>query len=291
MAIKSNDPDDLPLKPGVYLLKDSADRILYVGKAKSLKKRVKSYFRSDLDPKTSALMKQFHHLEYMVTDTEKEALILESNLIKKHMPRYNIRLKDDKRYPYIKVTNETFPRVLITRRVLDDGSYYYGPFPEATALKRLVKFLKALFKVRDCKRMDGPCLNYQIDLCNAPCDKKITEEDYKKLVENVSFFFEGKYDEIMKALKLEMNEAAQKHEYEKAAILRDQLNSVEDVLEKQKMEFTRSLDQDVVASASDSELACAVVFSVREGKIIGKDDFLMSGAENTSEEKNHIRIS
>jgi excinuclease ABC subunit C len=285
LAIKSNDPDDLPLKPGVYLLKDSADRILYVGKAKSLKKRVKSYFRSDLDPKTSALMKQFHHLEYMVTDTEKEALILESNLIKKHMPRYNIRLKDDKRYPYIKVTNETFPRVLITRRVLDDGSYYYGPFPEATALKRLVKFLKALFKVRDCKRMDGPCLNYQIDLCNAPCDKKITKEDYKKLVENVSFFFEGKYDEIMKALKSEMIEAAQKHEYEKAAILRDQLNSVEDVLEKQKMEFTRSLDQDVVASASDNELACAVVFSVREGKIIGKDDFLMSGAENTSEEK------
>ena len=285
MAIKSNDPDDLPLKPGVYLLKDSADRILYVGKAKSLKKRVKSYFRSDLEPKTSALMKQFHHLEYMVTDTEKEALILESNLIKKHMPRYNIRLKDDKRYPYIKVTNETFPRVLITRRVLDDGSYYYGPFPEATALKRLVKFLKALFKVRDCKRMDGPCLNYQIDLCNAPCDKKITEEEYKKLVENVSFFFEGKYDEIMEALKLEMNQAAQNHEYEKAAILRDQLNSVEDVLEKQKMEFTRSLDQDVVASASDNELACAVVFSVREGKIIGKDDFLMSGAENTSEEK------
>ena len=151
LAIKSNDPDDLPLVPGVYLMKDSADRILYVGKAKSLKKRVKSYFRNDLDPKTRALMGQFHHLEYMITDTEKEALILESNLIKKHMPRYNIRLKDDKRYPYIKVTNETFPRVLITRRVLDDGSYYYGPFPEATALRRLVKFLKALFKVRDCK--------------------------------------------------------------------------------------------------------------------------------------------
>lgn len=285
MAIKSNDPDDLPLVPGVYLMKDVEDRILYVGKAKSLKKRVKSYFRNDLDPKTRALMKHFHHMEYMVTDTEKEALILESNLIKKHMPRYNIRLKDDKRYPYIKVTNETFPRVLITRRVLDDGSYYYGPFPEATALKRLVKFLKSLFKVRDCKRMDGPCLNYQIDLCNAPCDKKITEEEYKKLVDNVSFFFEGKYDEIMSTLKSEMKQAAQNHEYEKAAVLRDQLNSVEDVLEKQKMEFTRSLDQDVVASASDNELACAVVFSVREGKIIGKDDFLMSGAENTSEEK------
>ena len=285
LAIKSNDPDDLPLVPGVYMMKDSSDHILYVGKAKSLKKRVKSYFRNDLDPKTRALMKQFHHLEYMVTDTEKEALILESNLIKKHMPRYNIRLKDDKRYPYIKVTNETFPRVLITRRVLDDGSYYYGPFTEATALRKLVKFLKTIFKIRDCKRMDGPCLNYQIDLCNAPCDKKITQEEYKKLVDNVSFFFEGKYSEITQALKSEMIESANNHEYEKAAILRDQLNSVEEVLEKQKMEFTRSLDQDVVASASDSELACVVVFSVREGKIIGKDDFLMSGAENTSEEK------
>ena len=285
LAIKSNDPDDLPLVPGVYMMKDSSDHILYVGKAKSLKKRVKSYFRNDLDPKTRALMKQFHHLEYMVTDTEKEALILESNLIKKHMPRYNIRLKDDKRYPYIKVTNETFPRVLITRRVLDDGSFYYGPFPEATALRKLVKFLKTIFKVRDCKRMDGPCLNYQIDLCNAPCDKKITQEEYKKLIDNVSFFFEGKYSEITQALKSEMIEAADNHEYEKAAILRDQLNSVEEVLEKQKMEFTRSFDQDVVASASDSELACVVVFSVREGKIIGKDDFLMSGAENTSEEK------
>jgi excinuclease ABC subunit C len=285
LAIKSNDPDDLPLVPGVYLMMDSSDRIIYIGKAKSLKKRVKSYFRNDLDPKTRVLMGHFHHLEYMVTDTEKEALILESNLIKKHMPRYNIRLKDDKRYPYIKVTNETFPRVLITRRVLDDGSYYYGPFPEAFALRKLIKFLKGLFKVRDCKKMDGPCLNYQIELCNAPCDKRITEQEYKKLVDNISFFFEGKYDEIMSALKAEMQEAALKHEYEKAAVLRDQLNSVEDVLEKQKMEFTRSLDQDVIASASDSELACVVVFSVREGKIIGKDDFLMSGAENTSEEK------
>jgi len=285
VVIKSNDPDDLPLVPGVYLLKDSADRILYVGKAKSLKKRVKSYFRGDLDPKTRALMNQFHHLEYMVTDTEKEALILESNLIKKHMPRYNIRLKDDKRYPYIRVTNEKFPRVIITRRVLDDGSYYYGPFPEATTLRRLVKFIKALFKVRDCKNMDGPCLNYQIDLCNAPCDNRISEEEYKKLVDNVSLFFEGKYDEIMMALKTEMIEAAENKEFEKAAVLRDQINSVEDVLEKQKMEFTRNLDQDVIASASDEELACVVVFSVRDGKIIGKEDFLMSGAENSSEEK------
>lgn len=285
LVIKSNDPDDLPLVPGVYLLKDSADRILYVGKAKSLKKRVKSYFRSDLDPKTRALMNQFHHLEYIVTDTEKEALILESNLIKKHMPRYNIRLKDDKRYPYIRVTNEKFPRVLITRRVLDDGSYYYGPFTEATTLRRLVKFIKALFKVRDCKNMDGPCLNYQIDLCRAPCDNKISEAEYKRMVDNVSMFFEGKYDQIMDALKEEMMDAAENHEFEKAGVLRDQINSVEDVLEKQKMEFTGDLDQDVIASASDEELACVAVFSVRNGKIIGREDFLMGGGENSSEEK------
>lgn len=284
MAIKSNDPDELPLVPGVYMMRDASDNILYVGKAKSLKNRVKSYFRGDLDPKTRALMRQFHHLEYIVTDTEKEALILESNLIKKHMPRYNIRLKDDKRYPYIKITNEQFPRVLITRKILDDGSYYYGPFPEATALRKLVKFLKAIFKIRDCKRMDGPCLNYQIELCNAPCDKKIDAEEYRRLIDNVSLFFEGKYQEIMVMIKSEMQKAALNQEYEKAAVYRDQLNSVEEVLEKQKMEFTRSLDQDVIASASDNELACVVVFSVREGKIIGKDDFLMSGAENTSEE-------
>lgn len=284
MAIKSNDPDELPLVPGVYMMRDASDNILYVGKAKSLKNRVKSYFRGDLDPKTRALMRQFHHLEYIVTDTEKEALILESNLIKKHMPRYNIRLKDDKRYPYIKITSEQFPRVLITRKILDDGSYYYGPFPEATALRKLVKFLKAIFKIRDCKRMDGPCLNYQIELCNAPCDKKIDAEEYRRLIDNVSLFFEGKYQEIMVMIKSEMQKAALNQEYEKAAVYRDQLNSVEEVLEKQKMEFTRSLDQDVIASASDNELACVVVFSVREGKIIGKDDFLMSGAENTSEE-------
>lgn len=284
MAQKSNDPDELPSVPGVYMMRDASDNILYVGKAKSLRKRVKSYFRADLDPKTRALMRHYHHLEYIVTDTEKEALILESNLIKEHMPRYNIRLKDDKRYPYIKITNETYPRVLITRRILDDGSYYYGPFPEATALKRLVKFLKSIFKVRDCKRMDGPCLNYQIDLCNAPCDDRIGVEEYNKLIDNVSLFFEGKYQKIMDMIRSEMQKAAENHEYEKAAVYRDQLNSVADVLEKQKMEFTRSLDQDVVSSASDSELACVVVFSVREGKIIGKEDFLMSGAENTSQD-------
>ena len=141
----NNDPDNLPDKPGVYILKDIKDGILYVGKAKNLKKRVKSYFKEELDsPKTQIMMKQFHSLEYIVTDTEKEALILESNLIKKYLPRYNIRLKDDKRYPYIRITNEDFPRILIIRKVSDDGSYYYGPYTDVTALRSMLKFLKSL---------------------------------------------------------------------------------------------------------------------------------------------------
>ena len=158
-------PEDLPDKPGVYLMKDTEDKVLYVGKAKSLKKRVRSYFKDELDsPKTRTLMKQFDSLKYIITDTEKEALILESNLIKEYLPRYNIRLKDDKRYPYIKITTEKYPRILITRNVSDDGSYHYGPFTDVTALRRMLKFLKTIFKIRECKNMNGPCLNYQMNL-------------------------------------------------------------------------------------------------------------------------------
>jgi excinuclease ABC subunit C len=279
-------PDDLPNKPGVYIMKDSEDRILYVGKAKSLKKRVKSYFKDEIDyPKTRAMMKQFHSLEYLVTDTEKEALILESNLIKKHLPRYNIRLKDDKRYPYIKITNEDYPRILITRRVFDDGSYYYGPFTDVKALRKMLKFLKSIFKIRECKKMDGPCLNYQIQLCEAPCKGKISKNDYQKLVHRANLFFEGKYAEIIAIMKDMMVEASKNQEYEKAGVIRDQINSVKEIVEKQKMEFNRNLEQDVIACSLDEEIASVVVFSVRDGKIMGKDDFLMSGAENTSPEK------
>lgn len=292
MSAVSNDPDNLPGKPGVYILKDIKNRILYVGKAKSLKKRVKSYFKDELDsPKTRAMMRQFHSLEYIVTDTEKEALILESNLIKKHQPRYNIRLKDDKRYPYIKITNENYPRILITRRVVDDGSYYYGPFTDVTALRRMLKFLKSIFKIRECKNMDGPCLNYQINLCEAPCDGKISKRDYKKLVDRANLFFEGKYKEIMGILRKMMKETAANQEYEKAAVLRDQIGSLKEIVERQKMEFNRHLEQDVIACSLDEDFAAVVVFSVRNGKIIGKEDFIMSGLisdeENTIERADH----
>lgn len=273
----------MPEKPGVYLLKDFQDEILYVGKAKSLKKRVKSYFKEDLeDPKTRVLMRHFHHLDYMVTDTEKEALILESNLIKKHLPRYNIRLKDDKRFPYLQITSEDYPRLLITRNIKDDGSHYYGPFTDVTSVRSLLKLLKPVFQLRDCKRMDGPCLNYQIDLCPAPCSGQITREDYLENVEKVKLFLEGRQREVMGLLRKEMEQAALNHHYEKAVVIRDQLFSLGEVMEKQKMEFNRSLDQDVIAPSNDGEVVVVVVFRVRNGKIMGKDDFLMEGAQENS---------
>ncbi|MDD1764130.1 MAG: excinuclease ABC subunit UvrC [Methanobacteriaceae archaeon] len=257
---------------------DSHDAILYVGKAKSLKKRVKSYFREEIeDPKTRALMRQYHHLEYMVTDSEKEALILESNLIKKHLPRYNIRLKDDKRYPYLKITREDYPRLLVTRRYEDDEAEYYGPYTDVKAVRKIIKFLKPVFPLRDCKRMDGPCLNYQIKLCPSPCSGQVSKKEYQKQMNQVKLFIEGRYDDIKAIMKDEMLEAASQKEYEKAAALRDQLNSLDDILEKQKMELNRNLDQDVIAAAADSELAVVVVFSLRAGKIMSKEDFLMDG--------------
>lgn len=273
-------PDDLPDKPGVYLMRDRSDKILYVGKAKSLKKRVKSYFRDELDsPKTTAMMRQYHSLEYIITDTEKEALILESNLIKKYLPRYNIRLKDDKRYPYIKITKEEYPRILITRRVLDDDADYYGPFTDVHALRKMLKFLKPIFKVRECKSMNGPCLNHQIERCLAPCTGNVSRELYQEHVDKINLFFQGRYDDVIASQKEMMINAAENHEYEKAAVLRDQIDAIKGVLERQKIEFNRQLEQDVIACSLDEDFATVVVFSVRDGKITGKDDYLMSFVE------------
>ncbi len=286
MSNRCSKPDNLPDKPGVYIMRNIDDDVIYVGKAKSLIKRVKSYFsKSELPLKTKLLMTHFHNLEYIITDTEKEALILESNLIKKYKPKYNIRLKDDKRYPYIKITNEKYPRILITRNVRDDGAFYYGPFTDVGSVRRMVKSLKAIFKIRACRKMDGPCLNYQIHLCSAPCGDKISKKSYNDIVEKINLFFEGKYNKIIDMLNEMMIEAAQNHEFEKAAVLRDQILSVDSILEKQKIEFDRGLEQDVIACSYDEKLACVVIFSIRDGKIIGKDDFLMSGTEGTLPDK------
>ena len=283
MSTKVKSPDNLPNKPGVYIMRDASDTIIYIGKAKSLVKRVKSYFREKLDrPKTQILMSHFDSLEYIITNSEKEALILEANLIKKHRPRYNVQLKDDKRYPYVKITSEKFPRLVITRNVTKNG-IYYGPFTDAGAVKQTVKFLKSLFKIRTCRNMDGPCLNSQIDLCYAPCDGKISQEEYMEIINKIDLFFQGKYSTIVKNLKKEMAEAAANEEYEKAAVIRDQIASIEEIMEKQFVELMDDdLDQDVIAIAPSENEVVVIIMPIRNGKIVGRDDFLMSGSQYDS---------
>ena len=283
MSTKIKSPDNLPNKPGVYIMKDDTDTIIYIGKAKSLVKRVKSYFREKLDrPKTQILMSHFDSLEYIVTNSEKEALILEATLIKKHRPRYNIQLKDDKRYPYVKITDEEFPRLVITRNVTKNG-VYFGPFTDVGSVKQTVKFLKSLFKIRTCRNMNGPCLNSQIDLCYAPCDGRISKEEYGEIINKIDLFFQGKYSTIVNNLKREMVEAANREEFEKAAVIRDQISSIEEIMEKQLVDFVDDdLDQDVIAIAPSENEVVVIIMPIRNGKIVGRDDFLMSGSQYES---------
>ena len=283
MSTKIKSPDNLPNKPGVYIMRDASDTIIYIGKAKSLIKRVKSYFREKLDrPKTQILMSHFDSLEYIVTNSEKEALILEATLIKKHRPRYNVQLKDDKRYPYVKITDEKFPRLVITRNVTKNG-IYYGPFTDVGSVKQTVKFLKSLFKIRTCRNMNGPCLNSQIDLCYAPCNGGITEKEYSEIINKIDLFFQGKYSTIVRNLKSEMMEAAQNEEYEKAAVIRDQIASIEEIMEKQFVDLVDDdLDQDVIAMSQDDDEVVVIIMPIRNGKIVGRDDFLMSASQDDS---------
>ena len=283
MSSKIKSPENLPKKPGVYIMRNAEGEIIYIGKAKNLLNRIRSYFREKLDrPKTQILMSHFDSLEYILTNSEKEALILEANLIKKHHPRYNVQLKDDKRYPYVKITDEKFPRLVITRNITKNG-VYYGPFTDVGSVKRTVKFLKSLFKIRTCRNMNGPCLNAQIDLCYAPCDGRITQEEYAEIINKIDLFFQGKYSTIVKNLKKEMTEAALNEEYEKAAVLRDQINSIEEIMEKQFVDLVDDdLDQDVIATAQGENNIVVIIMPVRNGKITGRDDFLMSGSEYDS---------
>ncbi len=283
MSTKVKSPENLPKKPGVYIMRDANDEIIYIGKAKNLINRVRSYFREKLDrPKTQILMSHFDSLEYIVTNSEKEALILEATLIKKHRPRYNVQLKDDKRYPYVKITNEKYPRLIITRNITKNG-IYYGPFTDVASVKKTVKFLKSLFKIRTCRNMDGPCLNSQIDLCYAPCSGEISKEEYDEIINKIDLFFQGKYSVIVKNLKKEMAEAAENEQFEKAAVLRDQITSIEEIMEKQFVDLVDDdLDQDVIAIAPNDNEVVVIIMPIRNGKIVGRDDFLMSGSQYES---------
>lgn len=278
----------MPDKPGVYLMKNKKGKIIYVGKAVNLKNRVKSYFSSQHhdSPKTQFLVKNIADIEYIVTDSEIEALILESNLIKKNLPKYNVRLTDDKHYPYLRVTvQEAYPRLEIARRISKDGAKYFGPYPQSSAVHETIRLLKKLFPIRSCKKslaekQERPCLNAHIARCSAPCVGKIDKEAYGKIIDEVILFLEGKQEDLIKLLKMKMNEAAENLEYERAGELRDQLSAVEKVIAKQKIISGSLTDIDVINYARSKEDTCVEVFFIRGGKLLGRDHFFLDGSQH-----------
>ena len=269
----------LPDKPGVYLMHDSTDRVIYVGKAKNLNNRVHSYFRSSgrHSVKVEALVSHVEDIETIVTDSEIEALMLECNLIKKYRPRYNIMLRDDKSYPYLKVTlQDEFPRMYITRRVIKDGGKYYGPYPDVGALRSTMKLLRSLFPVRNCRNMnqERPCLQYHIKRCLAPCAGKIGQQEYGEMVTSICLVLDGKTQELRRNLKQAMQEASENYAFEQAARYRDQLQAVNRLEESQKAVLDGG-DMDIVGYAADKFNVCLQVFFVRGGKLIGRKDFML----------------
>ena len=276
----------LPDKPGVYIMKNAEGRIIYVGKAIVLKNRVRQYFQSGKNhtPKVRAMVSHIADFEIIMTASEVEALILECNLIKKHRPRYNISLKDDKSYPYVKVTlQEDFPRVYVTRRILKDGARYFGPYTNAAAVHESLKLLRRLFPLRTCKHLqERPCLEYHIKRCLAPCVGKVEKGDYDAMIRAVLLFLEGRTEDVEKELQFRMEQAAENYNFETAARLRDQLQAVQKVAEKQNI-VTGSGDQDAVGLAR-SEIGVVVqIFFIRAGKMIGREHFLLQGSEDESD--------
>lgn len=278
----------LPKNPGVYIMKDANKKIIYVGKAIVLKNRVTQYFRHSKNhsAKVVSMVKRIVDFETIITDSEIEALILECNLIKKHHPRYNISLRDDKTYPYLKVTlREDFPRVLITRRIIKDGSRYFGPYTNVGAVKESLKLLRRSFPLRTCKNInvDRPCLEYHIKRCLAPCVGKIGKQAYDQMVNSVILFLEGKNDILEKALQEQMEKAAANLQFERAAICRDQLAAVRKTVEKQKI-MTGQGDQDAVGMARSDYGACMQVFYIRRGKMTGRSHFILKNIEEETDE-------
>lgn len=270
----------LPEKPGVYLMKNKRGQIIYVGKAIKLKNRVRQYFQSSRNhsAKTIAMVSHIEDFETIITDNELEALILECNLIKKHHPKYNIMLRDDKTYPYLKITlNEQYPRLTTTRRVIKDGSKYFGPYTNITAMKETVKLLRRLFPLRTCKHLgERPCLEYHIKRCLAPCARLVKEDVYNEMVHSVCLFLEGKTEDIEKNLTAKMQNLAQNLEFEMAGKIRDQLLAIRQVTEKQKI-LTDTGNMDAIGMATSPYGICMQVFFVRSGKILGRNQFLMTG--------------
>lgn len=278
----------LPARPGVYIMHDDKDAIIYVGKAISLKNRVRQYFQKsrNLGIKKEQMVEQIARFEYIITDSELEALVLESNLIKEHRPKYNTMLKDDKNYPFIKVTvGENFPRIMMARKMKKDKSRYFGPYTSSTAVKDVIELTRKLYHLRSCNRSlprdigkERPCLYYHIKQCNAPCQGYISQEDYKKQVEGLLDFLNGNHKEILKELEEKMFQASEKLDFEEAAQYRDLIQSVEKIGERQKITDQHKEDKDIIAAAMEGEDAVTQVFFMRDGKLIGRDHFYMKTA-------------
>lgn len=283
----------LPEKPGVYLMRDVTGRVIYVGKALVLRHRVRSYFGETAlrDPKTARLVAEIADIEWIVTESELEALILEAQLIKRHHPRYNIRLKDDKRYPYIKITmEEEFPRVMLVRRMAADGGRYFGPFTSSQAVHQSLELVRRLFPYRTCSReITGqdrrPCLYYHIERCSGPCIGAIGRDAYRQTMDRIALFLEGRQEEVVTGLHQDMETAAKNLEFERAAKLRDEIAAITQVIERQRIVSAHLRDHDFVAFARANGDACVQVFFVRSGRLIGRDYYVLSGATDASDEE------
>ncbi|MBI2765679.1 MAG: excinuclease ABC subunit UvrC [Chloroflexi bacterium] len=281
----------LPARPGVYIMRNAKGEVIYVGKAAKLKDRVRSYFGSPhmMEPKTRALREHIDDFEYIVVGNAGEALILEATMIKRHQPFFNIRLKDDKRYPYLKVDIQNpWPRVYITRRIEKDGARYFGPYASAGSVRATLDLTKKLFPWRSCtKEITGrdarPCLDFYIKRCIAPCTGFCTKEEYDEVIEDVILFLEGKSDDVLRRLRKQMEDAAERMEFERAAILRDQLRAIERTVERQMVSTTRNEDMDVFGMARDGDQACMQVFFIRGTQMIGRDTFALEGTRDEPE--------
>ena len=287
----------LPTSPGVYLMRDTEGNILYVGKAANLHHRVRSYFgaRPKPSPKLQRMTARVNDLDFFVTNSEQEALLLECNLIKRHRPRYNVRLKDDKTFPYLKISlNEDWPRIYFTRRLEEDGGHYFGPFTSAKSVRQTLKVLKGIFPFRSCSRtITGsdlrPCLDYHIHHCLGPCIGAASQQEYAEVIKQVILFLEGKQEAVVQGLENKMKKAAEALDFEKATLLRDQIQAIDRVIEGQRIATTVRGEQDVIAFITDKDQAYVQVFFIRGGKLIGRESFVLQGT--SSEEPKQIMSS
>ncbi len=287
----------IPSKPGVYLFKNKNKKILYIGKARSLRQRLRSHFNPGIkeDPRHGLLMKQVKDFEVILTDNEVEALILEANLVKEYHPKYNVNLKDDKSYPYIRVTNEEYPRIFITRKMVRDGSRYFGPYTEVGQIRELMAAVRKIFPVRSCshrltwenikKKKYQVCLNYHIKRCAGPCEGHISRDEYLKIVNQIVDFIRGKNKSLIKELQLSMQQYADKRKYENAAEMRDRIQAIELFRAKQKVMDETTADRDFVTIVTKNKDACAMVFNVREGKLINRQHFYITFQNRTKEKE------